>query len=89
MIHSTLHTQALGAASVGAGGFAGLSMQAAAQRAASLAAALSGNPAGAAKPHYEAELEINDFPQHARWKVDFFCSLSPPDLAVCSTSSPH
>lgn len=20
-------------------------------------------------PHFEAELEINDFPQHARWKV--------------------
>ena len=23
----------------------------------------------AASPHYEADLEINDFPQHARWKV--------------------
>ena len=44
-------------------------MQAAAQRAAAMAAALSGNTAGAVKPHYEAELEINDFPQHARWKV--------------------
>ncbi len=22
-----------------------------------------------AGPHFEAELEINDFPQHARWKV--------------------
>ena len=22
-----------------------------------------------ASPHYEADLEINDFPQHARWKV--------------------
>ena len=21
------------------------------------------------KPHFESELEINDFPQHARWKV--------------------
>lgn len=21
------------------------------------------------KPHFETELEINDFPQHARWKV--------------------
>jgi hypothetical protein len=20
-------------------------------------------------PHYEADLEINDFPQHARWKA--------------------
>jgi hypothetical protein len=28
------------------------------------------------KPHFEAELEINDFPQHARWKVrSFFCSV--------------
>ena len=26
------------------------------------------NPA-ADKPHFETELEINDFPQHARWKV--------------------
>ena len=43
-------------------------MQAAAQRAASMAAALSGG-ASAPKAHYEAELEINDFPQHARWKV--------------------
>lgn len=25
-------------------------------------------------PHFEAELEINDFPQHARWKVR--CCLS-------------
>ena len=25
-------------------------------------------------PHFEAELEINDFPQHARWKVrSLFC----------------
>lgn len=54
---------------MGAPGVSGLSMQAAAQRAATLAAALSGNPAGVVKPHYEAELEINDFPQHARWKV--------------------
>lgn len=45
-----------------------------ASRAAALAAAWSGI-AGAQKldaaktPGYEAELEINDFPQHARWKV--------------------
>lgn len=24
------------------------------------------------KPHFESELEINDFPQHARWKVGCF-----------------
>ena len=23
------------------------------------------------KSHFETELEINDFPQHARWKVGF------------------
>jgi hypothetical protein len=23
----------------------------------------------ASKPHFESELEINDFPQQARWKV--------------------
>jgi len=27
-------------------------------------------------PHYEAELEINDFPQHARWKVTHKDALS-------------
>jgi len=26
--------------------------------------------------HYEAEIEINDFPQHARWKVHLL--LAPP-----------
>ena len=25
-----------------------------------------------AQPHYEADLEINDFPQHARWKARFY-----------------
>lgn len=25
----------------------------------------------AAPKHYEAELEVNDFPQHARWKVRY------------------
>jgi hypothetical protein len=28
--------------------------------------------------HYEAELEINDFPQHSRWKV----SVSLQDVHV-------
>ena len=46
------------------------SMAAAAQK---LAASMSGvTGAKAPEPtraHYEAELEINDFPQHARWKV--------------------
>lgn len=28
------------------------------------------------KPHFETELEINDFPQHARWKVRFFHSCT-------------
>lgn len=46
------------------------SMAAAAQK---LAASLSGAAGAKApeptRPHYEAELEINDFPQHARWKV--------------------
>ena len=55
----------------------GLSMQAAAQRAASMAAALSGG-ASAPKAHYEAELEINDFPQHARWKVSHMACLRDP-----------
>lgn len=46
------------------------SAAAAAQRAALLAA----NPQAKGifdptLPHYEADLEINDFPQHARWKV--------------------
>ncbi len=45
-------------------------MQAAAQRAAMMAASFSGAGAAAGiKPHYELELEINDFPQHSRWKV--------------------
>lgn len=25
------------------------------------------------KPQFVTELEINDFPQHARWKVDSLC----------------
>ena len=29
----------------------------------------------AAKPHFESELEVNDFPQHARWKVTHKDSL--------------
>lgn len=33
-------------------------------------------PAG---PHFEAELEINDFPQHARWKV----RALRPSAALC------
>ncbi len=28
-----------------------------------------GAPGGVAERHFESELEINDFPQHARWKV--------------------
>ena len=34
--------------------------------------ASTATPAGGldvAQPHFEADLEINDFPQHARWKV--------------------
>jgi hypothetical protein len=30
-----------------------------------------GAPQVEAGPHFEAELEINDFPQHARWKARF------------------
>lgn len=50
-----------------------VNMQVAAQRAAAMAAALSGGVPGKdpTKPHYEAELEINDFPQHSRWKVGY------------------
>lgn len=61
-----------GAAAPGAMSVGGnaASMAAAAQK---LAASMSGvTGAKAPEPtraHYEAELEINDFPQHARWKV--------------------
>lgn len=29
-------------------------------------------------PHFESELEINDFPQHARWKVRRLPGGPPP-----------
>ncbi len=29
-------------------------------------------------PHFESELEINDFPQHARWKVRRLPKGPPP-----------
>ncbi len=55
----------------GAGPSSSQDISAAAQQ---RAAALAANPAAAgvfdpSLPHYEQELEINDFPQHARWKV--------------------
>eukprot|EP00983_Pelagomonas_calceolata_P008075 262354-Pelagomonas_calceolata.AAC.3 len=31
--------------------------------------AMPGEPGAEQTKHYEAELEINDFPQHSRWKV--------------------
>ena len=34
------------------------------------------------RPHFETELEINDFPQHARWKV------SHTSLIPCQASVP-
>ncbi len=37
--------------------------------AAAQAAQLGVSAGGANERHYEAELEINEFPQHARWKV--------------------
>jgi len=49
-----------------------------AARAAAFAAQLSaqhGHPGGGGGKHYEAELEINDFPQHSRWKVTHKDSL--------------
>lgn len=27
------------------------------------------------KPHFESRLDINDFPQHSRWKVSPLCLL--------------
>ena len=35
------------------------------------------------KPHFETELEINDFPQHARWKVwsSHPCMFAPAPAA--------
>ena len=35
------------------------------------------------RPHFETELEINDFPQHARWKV------SHTSLIPCQASVPY
>jgi ATP-dependent RNA helicase DDX46/PRP5 len=43
----------------------GVMLHAAAQR----AAAIAGSIAGAAPGRFFAELEVNDFPQQARWKV--------------------
>jgi ATP-dependent RNA helicase DDX46/PRP5 len=52
---------------------AGLNQADAQARAQQLMAALAGmkrpNAPGSAKSHFELEIEINDYPQHARWKV--------------------
>jgi ATP-dependent RNA helicase DDX46/PRP5 len=40
-----------------------------------MAAAERHNAANSHKPHFESELEVNDFPQHARWKVTHKDSL--------------
>ncbi|EPS62515.1 hypothetical protein M569_12274, partial [Genlisea aurea] len=68
----------------GAGGLpAGGTDAAAAARATALAAALNLQhnlakiQADALPEHYEAELEINDFPQNARWKVTHKETLGP------------
>ncbi len=52
-----------------------------AARAAAFAAQLTAQhqaAMGNSGPHYEAELEINDFPQHSRWKV--ICYLQQVNL---------
>mmetsp|Transcript_21980 Transcript_21980/g.61010 ORF Transcript_21980/g.61010 Transcript_21980/m.61010 type:complete len:663 (-) Transcript_21980:249-2237(-) len=57
----------------------GVAQASGAARAAAFAAQLSAQHAamsGNSGPHYEAELEINDFPQHARWKVTHKDALS-------------
>lgn len=68
---------------VSGGGLPPLSGGDAAARAAALAAAmnlqhnLAKIQADALPEHYEAELEINDFPQNARWKVTHKETLGP------------
>ena len=44
-------------------------MQQAAPGGAPASSAAAGSGLDVAQPHYEADLEINDFPQHARWKA--------------------
>ena len=65
---------ALGSASSGAARAAAFAAALNARHAAGGAAAR--NPALGNVPHFESELEINDFPQHARWKVTHKDSLA-------------
>ena len=39
------------------------------------------------KPQFITELEINDFPQHARWKVSLRLSLLPAAIGI--SYAPH
>ncbi|MCO5602484.1 hypothetical protein L7F22_056616 [Adiantum nelumboides] len=78
---------------LGAGGVPPVANEAAAKAAAYAAVlnlhhSLSKIQADAMSEHYEAELEINDFPQHARWKVthkDFLGPISDWTEAAITT----
>ncbi|KAI5083529.1 hypothetical protein GOP47_0003272 [Adiantum capillus-veneris] len=83
----------LGFPGLGVGGVAPVANEAAAKAAAYAAVLnlqhnLSKIQADAMPEHYEAELEINDFPQHARWKVthkDFLGPISDWTEAAITT----